>query len=267
MEGFANMVHRNAAPFDILLFEYDWTQSLEDSGEKLAKALLGIVHTGITLVGYSMGGLVSRLAASRSVPSLTTVITVATPNRGALSTAQLVPLGQSVLGGIRMISPMFHCQGVMDLTRADEILFQRRQEAGVDAAVKERRYASVPALYFHTRRQFSSRRTKMGSVSRLLEVLPLTKLRRPHDGIVTEDSNNLVSRTNADWDEIDFAEYDGRSPARCHAVHIDARERDHSTILDSESDSCVGGEVGDVARLARSGRSRCSFVVCRLAFA
>jgi pimeloyl-ACP methyl ester carboxylesterase len=233
MREFATSLHCEAPQFDIYIFGYDWTRHIEESGDLLFEMLERLPHSRIVLVGYSMGGLVARLAASRSLPTLDTVITVATPNRGAISTAQLAPLGQSIVGAIRYLSPMFHCPGVMDLTRADEIMLRRRGELGVNEAVATRRYVSIPALYFHPQRAFSAGRSQMASVSKFLERLPFTKLTRPHDGIVTEDSNNLVTRTSTDWDEMDYASYDGSSPARCHAVHVDARDLDHSTVLES----------------------------------
>lgn len=230
---------------DIWLFDYDWTRPLTENGERLAAKVAKLNYRQVSLLGYSMGGLVARLAATHHNPTIRTIITMATPNRGALTVAQLAPLGQTVLDvmTIGLISPMVRCHGIRDLTRAGEIMIERRGEQGVEAAVTNKRYASVPALFFHPSRHYASRDTSMGVASAIIEAIPFSRLRRPHDGIVTEDSNNLVERGSTDWSEVDYASYDGVSPARGHVVHIDARERDHSTILLSRN---VAGIVAEL---------------------
>ena len=50
--------------FQFCYFDYDYRQSIAESGQKLAVELQGLSETGsqVTIVGHSMGGLVGRLA-------------------------------------------------------------------------------------------------------------------------------------------------------------------------------------------------------------
>jgi hypothetical protein len=77
---------------------------------------------------YSMGGLVARLAATEELPSrIHTVITLATPNRGSVSNAELTTLGQLGRSVFEAISPLApRTEGVKDLTRAAKIMSSRR---------------------------------------------------------------------------------------------------------------------------------------------
>lgn len=235
LSGFAHALARHTPGIDIELFDYDWTQSLETSGRDLARRLAELRHRRISLVGYSMGGLVARVAAAdHANPRVTSVVTLATPNYGALGTAQLLALGQEVVGGLRLISPLFQCPGVMDLTRASELMRSRRARAEVRAAVADKRYASVPALYFHPDRSWRDLGTGMGLAAGVLAATGLTRIPRPNDGIVSEDSNDVTLRSGTRWAEFDVARYDGQRPAHCHAHHAAAIDLDHMSVLDSE---------------------------------
>lgn len=230
----ADAIHEVAPSLSILLFDYDWTQSLVSSGAALASELGWLPHDQISLLGYSMGGLVTRLAASdRPEPRLATIITLATPNNGALTNGQLSALGQEMAAAARLISPSVMSRGVMDLTRAGTILKERRKRAGVAGIVAAKRYASVPALYFHAERSWRPAKTGMGPVAFALDSFRIISMPRPHDGIVTEESCDIVGgRAPPPWSELDFAQYDGAGPPRCHARHIQAEDRDHMSILE-----------------------------------
>jgi hypothetical protein len=193
-----------------------------------------------------MGGLVSRVAvADIAEPRATTIITVATPNYGAVSTAHLKALGQEVVDAIRLLSPLSKHQGIMDLTRANSLMRARRDRSWMANIIEEKRYASVPALYFHQDRGWRDYRTQMGLVAGALALGGplLTRTLRPHDGIVTEESNDVARRSGTRWAEFDFAKYDGSSPAHVHAQHLAAMELDHISLLSSRE------IAGVVARL------------------
>ncbi|MEI9851986.1 MAG: alpha/beta fold hydrolase [Sphingomonas sp.] len=143
--------------YGLHLYGYNHTAGLEHNGTKLFKALdAGIAADRIDLVGYSMGGLVARLAASENWPSrIHTIVTVATPNRGSISNAELTTLGQIGRSIFQMISPLApRTEGVKDLTRVVPIMKHRRERlkgqlASGRMTAEERRYASVPALFYH----------------------------------------------------------------------------------------------------------------------
>ena len=84
----------------------------------------------IHLVGYSMGGLIARLAASNEYnKKLHTIITIATPNRGALGNAELEYLGQIALKGTHLITSLcVRSPGIMNLTNAYDIMLSRRKK-------------------------------------------------------------------------------------------------------------------------------------------
>ena len=99
------------------------------NGKDLALAISRDIPVGrVDLVGYSMGGLVARLAATEELPSrIHTVITLATPNRGSVSNAELTTLGQLGRSVFEAISPLApRTEGVKDLTRAAKIMSSRR---------------------------------------------------------------------------------------------------------------------------------------------
>ena len=80
----------------IYAYGYDHTRHLTQNGGDLALKLRTIEANRIDLVGYSMGGLVCRLAATDGYnPAVHTVVTLATPNRGAMGNAQLTNLGKN----------------------------------------------------------------------------------------------------------------------------------------------------------------------------
>src|ERR1700741_515646 len=92
----------------ILTYGYDHTRGLEENGKRLDHHVRHELDgSRVDLVGYSMGGLVARLAASQQQDSdIHTVITLATPNRGSLSNTELTTLGQLGRQAFEMISPL-----------------------------------------------------------------------------------------------------------------------------------------------------------------
>jgi pimeloyl-ACP methyl ester carboxylesterase len=231
--AFADALHQGAPAWTIYIYDYDWTRRLEVSGAHLAVRLEDVPGEELALIGYSMGGLVARLAAAdRPNDRLRTVLTVATPNNGALSTRQLVPLGQEAARTSRLIAPLTPMPGLMDLTEAGEIMRNVRARAHTPRTVAGKRYASVPALFFHHGRPWRPVHSKMGYAKTVLTALGLVRMALPHDGIVTEESTRLAPRPDDVFSEIDFAQFDGKTPARCHAPHLDAYDRDHVTVLD-----------------------------------
>lgn len=238
------------AGFGLHLYGYNHTAGLEYNGQKLLEAIDGGIATGrIDLVGYSMGGLVARLAASERWPSrIHTVVTVATPNHGSISNAELTALGQIGRSVFQMISPLApRTEGVKDLTRVVPIMEARRdhllaQLEGRRLSPAERRYASVPALFYHEDRtefEFGPSIALSGAQAGIKLVglrLKLINMKKAHDGIVTERSNNIAALETTDFSEIHLtkAAADG-TPAICHALVQSCKKHDHSSILADRS--------------------------------
>jgi pimeloyl-ACP methyl ester carboxylesterase len=252
---FAEMLGDAAPALNVFTYGYNHTQGLERNGRRLADAIRSEIAPGrVDLVGYSMGGLVARLAASEDVPSrIHTVVTLATPNRGSLSNAELTTLGQlgrSTFEFLTAFAP--RAEGLKDLTRAAEIMSNRRKTLlgkvpSLALSADERRYASIPGLFYNQDApgfKFGPS-VKLAGLTAFFEVGRLKRtliaMARPHDGIVTQRSNDISTSEPADWSEVHLvsAASDGR-PARCHAVIDRCVENDHISII----------RDADVARLA-----------------
>lgn len=247
LRGFADMVAPAlGVSAELYLYGYNHTRGLEENGRELSETIAReFGERRVDLIGYSMGGLVARLAASDKLPSpVHTVITLATPNRGSLSNAELTVLGQIGRSIFQLISPLVaRSEGVQDLTRAASIMNARRKRlletirAGQLTAA-QRRYASVPGLFYHVdNAEFAfGPSVQMSGVQALIKLaalrVKLVNMQRSHDGIVTERSNNLSEYETHDWTEISLTHDapDG-SPAVCHAVADSCRDHDHNSVL------------------------------------
>lgn len=234
----------------VYVYGYNHTQGLERNGRLLAEILQSeLTHRQIDLVGYSMGGLVARLAASdRPMPSIRTIVTLATPNRGSLSNAELATLGQLGRSFFELISPLApRTEGVRDLTRAQQIMSSRREtilsapENGALVGMAAKRYASIPGLFYNDTRTDFEWGPSVGLTAVQAAFLlgnmkrRLIDMQKPHDGIVTESSNDLSQSTSYDFTEIHLAASGPNGePALCHAVVDSCKERDHGSILEDE---------------------------------
>ena len=178
---------------EVYIYGYDYNLSLRESGHKLVEALSAALaaRTRIDLVGYSMGGLVARLAATEEHElRLHTVVTLATPNLGALSNAQLAMVGQVGLSLLHIISPLLpRAQGILDLTRAAQIMEERADEMReTDRQPNARRYASIPALWYNDKRADFQFGPSIALTSLQLTLFganrwkKMTNLTRSHDG-------------------------------------------------------------------------------------
>lgn len=230
----------------IYTYGYDHTRPLGFSGATLNGHLQKCLPDGrVDLVGYSMGGLVARLAATEHEGSnVHTVVTLATPNRGSLSNTELTLIGQLGRQALEFLSPILpRSEGVRDLTRARTIMRQRRNRLmkGNPAFVLDgdkRRYVSIPALWYSTDKadfEFGPSVTMSGVVAgfKLLGLkAKLENMKKSHDGIVTEASNNLVLADGHDWAEFQLVKPGASAaPAICHAVTEVCDQHDHISIV------------------------------------
>lgn len=247
LRGFAEAVQQALGiSRELYLYGYNHTLGLEENGLILAEAIdRELEGKRVDMIGYSMGGLVARLAASEHLPSAVhTIVTLATPNRGSVSNAELTMLGQIGRGIFEMISPLApRTAGVKDLTRVAKIMSDRRTRLlrsveGGRLTAGRRRYASIPGLFYHADNSefaFGPSITISG-VQALLKLsalrLKLVNMKRSHDGIVTERSNSLAASETHEFTEISLTrDADDGSPALCHAVADSCRIYDHSSII------------------------------------
>lgn len=245
----ARQISEHAPGLNVFVYGYNHTRGLEENGRKLASTIAKMPQERVDLVGYSMGGLVARLAATEPASSrVHTVVTLATPNRGSMSNAELTALGQLGRSAFEWLSPLApRTEGVKDLTRTASIMSERRSallEAERDLKIDahSRRYASIPGLFYNIdSTEFSwGPSAGMTGIATLISLINLrirlTSMTRSHDGIVTERSNNIALMDSHDWSEVHLvADGERGEPARCHAVTDTCRNHDHSSIINDSA--------------------------------
>lgn len=254
LKKMAQSIANCSVGIDVYIYGYDHTLSLVTNGLELANALDQQIPKGrIDLVGYSMGGLVARLAASDRHPSrIHTVVTLATPNRGSMSNSELTALGQ-LTRNVLFISPFApQSDGIQDLTKAAEIMALRRErmlreDAAFRCDASQRRYVSIPALFYHVGRSaFDSApsfkiKALNGAIAAISLRLRLISMPRANDGIVTEKSNDITITESHDWAETRlFDAGPNDHPARCHVVVDTCVKQDHISIIE---DAMVGETI------------------------
>lgn len=234
-------------PFDLWTFDYDYRQPLTKSADQLAEAVNGRAFgkRRVDIVGHSMGGLIARLAVLRhSLPRVTRIVTLATPNHGTISGKQLNLLGQMTTLGLRRLDPIYpRAAGIYDLTDLHTIM--RKALAEMHKAdpgrLDGKTYVSIPAQYFHTKRQLGDTPPSllMGSVSIARKVFNTissirVSLDPVHDGIVEERSNQLHPAPVGSSSECAYMRPHGEAAQRMlHITHEAAAECDHVTITGS----------------------------------
>ena len=229
--------------FEFFYYNYDYNESLEQNGKKLADELANhfVSDDSVAIVAHSMGGLVSRLAIlSRRLEFVHWLFLLGTPNVGAIRTAQLSLLAELIRHSASKIGGLFpRKQGILELTRAMDILRKHQRNAryadGVD-------YISIPGLFFYGDRSWIELpRDNAGGafaalrvgLSLLKEMTPLgVNLEKPHDGIVEESSNKLMpsteNRINEKNDTINFTHKGPHTYA--HVEVTNCRELTHVHI-------------------------------------
>jgi pimeloyl-ACP methyl ester carboxylesterase len=186
-------------------YDYNFHADMRDNGVDLAQTLGKLVDDcHVYLVCHSMGGLIGRLAVlSGQTQSIRRLFMLGTPNFGAIRFAQLSLLSQLAFGAAGKVWGLFRKPGVKDLTRVPAIMAKAIESGERNAKFVD--YVTIPGTYFNESRSYLSRvgrdeRRRVKEGFRLLEigtlvtgVLPLWRinLKRPHDGIVEEESNNM----------------------------------------------------------------------------
>jgi pimeloyl-ACP methyl ester carboxylesterase len=199
----------------IVPFPYDWELGVEKTVPAFVNELQMLVkqcgESGVFVIAHSMGGLVARCALM-SAPSLRIrrLVMLATPNFGAISTAQQGFFWQCAFGLATSITGIYpRLQAYNDLMHVHELMNRYRNEQ-VDLDCE---YATLPAQYYHATRSlidrlnFASAHRMYAAPAAIAEffstVFPMRlTLNRPHDGIVESVSVSLSpAEGGARWSE------------------------------------------------------------------
>lgn len=233
--------------FDFWEFDYESRQPLIISGDQLARAIKARAFGSrrVDIVGHSMGGLVARLAVLRhNLAEVCRIVTLATPNHGAISGAQLNLLGQMTTLGLRRYQPIYaRAPGVFDLTDVHTIMRAelKAMKAQDPTRLAGKSYVSIPAQYFNLLRQAgdSPPSLLMGSVNLFRGIYNFcvrmrVDLRPVHDGIVEERSNRLHPAPPGSSDEGDYMPTRADAEARTlHVTHEAGADYDHVSVTHS----------------------------------
>lgn len=228
--------------WELMWCNYDWGYGVRLGASRLhdvldfANSRAG--EDGVYIVAHSMGGLVARAALlERSYPSVRRLIMLATPNFGAISTAQLSLFFQPVADVVFSLNGIYpKKRAYYDLTHTRE-LFQSERMARRKI---ENEYATVPAGYYHADRKgfdvgFRSKDNReftgvLIAAELISKAFPSRMpLSRPHDGIVSMESASLIPAT-VRWSEKQDAIFNAR-PTYANIVHTRAEDVNHNTIL------------------------------------
>jgi len=252
--------------------DYDFHNSLETNGLRLAQLLANhfIDRDKVVIIAHSMGGLVSRLALiGTHLPFAKLLFLLGTPNSGAVRLAQLGLLSglvQEELAGLFALFP--RKSGIADLTRASEILKSNLHTYGA-ANTSGVCYVSVPGLVFHKgmgivqylragrSKTFAGLAVTSEGLSNLFPFFSI-KFERPHDGIVEETSNNLISSTS--YHEKNCSTGPQRGDLAYSYLHVrivpDCEKLDHVGLHKDEKVISTVGRLAIVAFDHTEGDSR-----------
>jgi pimeloyl-ACP methyl ester carboxylesterase len=239
--------------YDLATYDYDWGEPILRSAERLRDILNGRLpeRAVVTLIGHSMGGLVSRFALiGGDLRGVRRIVMLGTPNFGALTARQISTLWQVSIAGAAKVTPLFPRKaGLRDLTRPQTLFanLARPSPAHLVARARQVEYVTVPGLFYHEER----RDTETGDGA----ALPFTigglaarafagwssfteiKIDRPHDGIVEEASVSLIARTAGRVSEKSSAIQQPAKRGRtyAHITPFTMRECAHSAIQNDDA--------------------------------
>jgi len=246
--------------YDLASYDYDWGQPIETSGEQLRDILNGRIPNDaeVTLVGHSMGGLVSRFALiGGELPCVRRIFMLGTPNFGAMTAAQVNILWQLAIGGAGKLMPFFPRKaGLRDLTRVQTLYNEAIKKAEFRACrARNVDYVTVPGLFYNRDRRDTDPGEQgeaipftIGTLAiRVLANVPLSgiEIERPHDGVVEERSVCMMNGPSDMQSEKSGAIGDAKKfgVTYCHAVPDTAVDDTHMSIQD---DPRVAGIVKEL---------------------
>ena len=249
--------------YDLFAYDYDWGEPILTSAGKLRDILNARVPDGseITLIGHSMGGLVSRFAlVAGNLRGVRRIVMLGAPNFGALTARQLGTLGQVAIAAAGKITPLFPRKaGLRDLTQPQTLYVQVVRNENDDDSIPASRalnveYVTIPGLFYWDERRDTETGegnealwfSVGGLVVKVLKAWPLSEIEieRPHDGVVEESSVNLQSTDKARLSEknVPIRESAKYGHSYCHVVLKAMRERTHMGIQqDPETATAIKG--------------------------
>jgi pimeloyl-ACP methyl ester carboxylesterase len=250
--------------FEFLSYNYNYHEGLEKNGRKFAQALANrfSAEDSVAIVAHSMGGLVARLAIlAQHLPFAHSLFLLGTPNSGAMRTSQLSLLAELMRRTAGQVSAIFpRKKGIMDLTRASEIMRHHQHKAKYAEHVD---YVSIPGLYFYGDRSWleladdasiGAFATLRIALSLLASWTPFTiNLDVPHDGIVEERSNRMIpsteGRINEKNDSINFPHKGPHTYA-----HVEVRSCRDLTHVHLQSDPQIFRAVASIILSTNAAR-------------
>lgn len=182
---------------DIFGYNYDFHLGLKESGEGFYEEIACKLdaYNEIIIIAHSMGGLVSRIAATNfGDTNIKRIILLATPNKGAVTSNHLTLGAQLFMAGFGVVGLRPKSQGISDLTRVPSIFNELLDNEEASPRAEKIEYISIPATYFHEfREDYRLGNLKnMAWTKIILDLMPGFSIPKPHDGIVTENSNNFL---------------------------------------------------------------------------
>jgi pimeloyl-ACP methyl ester carboxylesterase len=247
--------------YDLLVYDYDWGLPIVKNGDLLRDRINGWLRGAtaqVTLIGHSMGGLVSRFAVIRGdMPSVRRVVMLGTPNFGALTARQLSVLLQVSVAAGGKATPFFARKaGLLDLTRVHTIF--RETKARIPGAATRARnveYITFPGMFYHGDRSDTDPGpdavalpfTGLTIALKLFSLFPgfRVELDKPHDGIVKESSVCLIPRSADHFSEKSSAIEEPARFGRSYG-HITPESALESTHMLIQRDSYVADAIKGV---------------------
>ena len=239
-------------------FDYNYRLRIAENGRYLARELKNFMkpEDEVTIVGHSMGGLVSRLALLQEGDKMKFVkrlVMLGTPNHGTLHTGRLGNMAQltrEVTG--KLWALMVSKTGVLELTQINKVMdefLDDRSQARTDHV----EYISIPATCFNETSGWlellTSGGASMATVPLAMELITAHPgwrigLRQPHDGIVEESSVFMGNRADSNRRSERLATCRGTGTAPyVHIRHPKFRKESHVTIQRAEQTAEIIAEL------------------------
>jgi pimeloyl-ACP methyl ester carboxylesterase len=261
--------------WDLAVFDYDWGEPILKNAEYLRRILTAKYpesYAEVTLIGHSMGGVVSRFALiADDLPCVRRIVMLGTPNFGAMTASRISTLWQMAIAAAGEVKPVFPRKaGMRDLTRIQTLYLQIAGPEGnlPPSRAREVEYVTVPGMYYNSDRadadpgrDFSALPFTIGTlIFRVFAAWPWAELKieAPHDGIVEEQSVSLMPSPGRVSEKTSDLETGEGFETYAHIVPLSMFDSTHMQI---QSDPAVARTLKEIIRIGsiaewRKGMSR-----------